>query len=80
MKQADLGKLLGMRIRELRERKGMTAEKLAWDSDLSKSYVSMIENGHRFPTLPTLLKFSQLLHVHIREFLDFPEPDKQKRL
>lgn len=41
--------LLGQRIRQQRQLKGLTMEQLAEMVGLSKNYISMIERGERFP-------------------------------
>ena len=54
---------LGRSIRARRELLGLTAEKLAWRADVSKSYVSEVEAGKKAPTLPMLRHLADHLEV-----------------
>jgi transcriptional regulator with XRE-family HTH domain len=46
-----LGKRVGKRIVEIRKKRDMSAEKLAYENDISKGYLSDIEAGKRLPSL-----------------------------
>ncbi len=63
----SLAKKLGKRIGELRERKKLTAEQLAYQNGISKGYLSDIENGKRLPTLLMLQKIAKALGVSLRD-------------
>ena len=58
---------LGMRIRYLRKKAGLTIEDLAFESDINKNYLGDLENGRRNPTLKILEKISNGLGVSISE-------------
>jgi transcriptional regulator with XRE-family HTH domain len=62
-----LAKRIGRKVVEIRKRRGMTAEKLAYENDLSKGYLSDIENGKRLPSLKLLDKIAKALDVDIRD-------------
>lgn len=47
----------------LRHRTGYTLRQLAKDSGLLPSQLSMLENGHRWPTPPVIKKLSVALSV-----------------
>lgn len=51
------------RIKDLRERKGLTQEEVAELVGCSKGYVSQIENKVRKPSIEFVEKFSEALHV-----------------
>lgn len=53
----------GHLLRELRVKKGLTQEALAIDSDLDRTYISLLERGLRQPTLEALFKLSEVLGV-----------------
>jgi transcriptional regulator with XRE-family HTH domain len=63
-----LGKAIGRRIKEIREKKGLTAEQLAWKHNISKGYWSRIESGDRIPSIPMLDKIAKALGVHLKDF------------
>ena len=55
--------LLGQRIRQQRQLKGLTMEQLAEMVGLSKNYISMIERGEKVPSTSALVKISNGLHI-----------------
>lgn len=50
-------------LKELRKEKGVSQETLAFESDLDRTYISLLERGLRQPTLATILKLSNALEV-----------------
>ena len=50
----DIKKLFGRRIKELRQRKGLTQEQLAYMVDVGERNLSKIECGNNFVTADTL--------------------------
>ena len=58
---------LAMRIRELRERQGITQEDLAVKSRISVSFISMIERGERSPSYETLVQISEAVEAPLSE-------------
>lgn len=58
-------KLLGKRIKQSRENKHLTQEKLAEMIGLSTFYISRLENGCKTPSLDTIIKISNTLEVSI---------------
>ena len=56
---------LGERIKELREKRGMSQEDLAKKTALSQSTVSQVEREEKDPSLSTLQKIAEGLDVHI---------------
>lgn len=61
--------LIGTRIREKREEAGYSQEQLAWDAELSNTYVSLVETGKKKPSLGSLLKISNVLGITLDELL-----------
>ena len=61
--------LIGTRIREKREEVGCSQEQLAWDSELSNTYISLVETGRKKPSLGSLLKISNALGITLDELL-----------
>jgi transcriptional regulator with XRE-family HTH domain len=50
-------------LRDLRTAKGLTQERLAFDADLDRTFISLLERGHRQPSLGTLFQLSEALGV-----------------
>ncbi len=72
---------VGQRIRQLREERGLTAERLAFESELgSKGYLSDIEHGRASPSLRTLHVIADYLEVLLLDLLTFPEDGERQRL
>lgn len=55
--------LLGQRLRQQRQKKGLTMEQLAEMVGLSKNYISLIERGQKLPSMATLIKIVNSLHI-----------------
>jgi transcriptional regulator with XRE-family HTH domain len=60
-------KALGQRIRNLRDAKGWSQERLAEAAYLDRSYLAGIERGLRNPSVRSLLKIAGALKVRIGE-------------
>ena len=61
-------KQLGMRIRYLRQRKGMSIEDLALECNINRNYLSDLERGTRNPSIEILSRISFGLKVSLEEF------------
>lgn len=59
---------IGIKIKELRTLKGLTQEELASRSELSKGFISQLENDLTSPSISTLEDILQCLGVTINEF------------
>lgn len=55
--------LLGKRLRQQRQQRGLTMEQLAEMVGLSKNYISLIERGQKMPSTTTLVKIVNTLHI-----------------
>ncbi len=62
---------VGNRIRYLRNKLGLSQEKLALKSDLDRTYLAGIESGKRNATLDSVEKIIQSLDISIKDFFDF---------
>lgn len=79
----DIKQMIGVRIAELRTRKGMTQEKLAARMSTSPKWLSSLEHGKENPTLDKLISLAQALDVDLGEIFTFVEvenPRKRKAL
>lgn len=69
----DTKKLVGKRIKVLRNRSGLTQEQLAELIEMDARHLSRLELGHHFPTLDTLDKIAKELNVPLAQFFEFPD-------
>lgn len=59
---------VGRRIRDVRQAKGISQDKLAYSIPLDRAHIGMIENGKRAATIPTLVKLAVALQCDVGEF------------
>lgn len=71
--------LAGIRIKNLRQSKGMTQEELAEKMGISPKYLSSIERGKENPTLDTFVKLTEALHTEIAEVFNFSHEGKSAK-
>ncbi len=62
-----LAKRIGKKISDIRRKRGMTSEKLAYENGISKGYMSDIENGKKLPSLNMLNQIARALNVDIKD-------------
>jgi transcriptional regulator with XRE-family HTH domain len=60
---------VAIRIKELRDKKGISQEELAHRAGLSRTGMGFVETGKRWPRLDTLMKVAQGLNVTVDELL-----------
>ena len=63
----DIKQQFGLRIKYLRNKKGISQEKLAEISDLHRTYISSIEIGKRNVALENIEKLAMALDCSIEE-------------
>ena len=56
-------------LRRLRKDKGLSQEELAHQSDLDRTYISLLERGLRQPSLSSILQLSKPLGVSSADIL-----------
>ncbi len=79
----DLKEMIGSRIQEIRNKKGITQDQLSEKVGISSKYLSSIERGKENPTLKTILKLARSLDVKPDEFfthLEIEDPAKRKSI
>lgn len=55
-------------LRELRQKKGVSQEKLAEAIDSHQVYISEIENGKKTPSLNVIYKTAQFFNLSLSDF------------
>ena len=76
-------KMIGSRIKDIRNKKGLTQEQLSEKMEINPKYLSSIERGRENPTLNTLIKLSESLEVDLGEIFNFvqiQDPEERKFL
>ncbi len=63
----DQKELLGKRIKDLRNRAGLTQDALAERVQINSKYLSAIERGQENPTLDVVLRLADALNVEPQE-------------
>ena len=54
-------------LKELRTERNISQENLAFESDLDRTFISLLERGLRQPSLMTILDVSKALKIHPNE-------------
>jgi transcriptional regulator with XRE-family HTH domain len=78
--RADLRATFGSRVRELRQRLGLSQEELAEKADLHRNYIGGIERGERNVGLINVGKLAGALDVSVAElFATFTQKSGRRR-
>lgn len=75
--------MIGARIKEIRNKKGLTQEQLSERMEINPKYLSSIERGNENPTLNTLIRLSESLDVDLSEifsFIQIEDPGERKSM
>lgn len=65
----DVKKRLGSNVRRLRDAKGLSQEKFAFEAGIHRTYISDIERGARNPTITVVEKLAAALGVCASDLL-----------
>ncbi len=57
-------------IKEYRKKAGLTQLQLAQNIGITREHLSLVENGHKKPSLTTLEKIAKELHTSIKDLID----------
>jgi DNA-binding XRE family transcriptional regulator len=60
--------MIGQKLKQLREYKGMTTRALAREAAVSTETIYAIEHGKRQPSVTTLSKLAQALGAEVKDF------------
>ncbi len=63
--------IISDRIKELKDSRGLSWEKLAYSAGISKSGLSQVKNKQNSPTISSLLKICSALEISPKDFFDF---------
>jgi len=63
------GEVFGKRLRELRQKYGVTQQQLAVATGLTEGYISNMERGQKVPSLTTILRLAVALGCKVTELV-----------
>ncbi len=73
----DLRSVFATNLRRLRNERGMSQDDVAYEAEISRSYLSQLEKGSFYASLKIIGKLATVLKVEPTEFLRLP-PKRQK--
>jgi transcriptional regulator with XRE-family HTH domain len=73
----DLREVFAANLRRLRHAKGLSQDDLAYEAEVSRSYLSQLEKGTFYASLKIVGKLAAVLQVEPAELLK--QPSKRKR-
>lgn len=69
-KEEKYFKKLGVKIKQLREEKGLDQKAFSFDCEIGRTQLHMIENGKTNPRLGTLMKIANALEISLSKLVD----------
>ncbi len=69
----DIKAKIGARFRDIRKEKKLTQEKVSFEADIDKSYISEVENGLRNISIVNLEKLTATVGVSLKDFFNTPD-------
>ena len=69
----EIKPIIGQRIKQLREKNGISQKDLAFESNLDRSYIASVENGKRNISIVNIKKIASALKVSLKEFFNDEE-------
>jgi transcriptional regulator with XRE-family HTH domain len=69
----DLRDVFATNLRRLRHSKGLSQDDLAYEAEISRSYLSQLEKGAFYASLKIIGKLSTVLEVEPAELLKLPK-------
>ncbi|MBL8575621.1 MAG: helix-turn-helix transcriptional regulator [Mesorhizobium sp.] len=66
----DIRRRLAKNLKRLRQERGLSQEKFAFEVDIHRTYISDLERGARNPTISVIEKLAKYLRVSAGELLD----------
>ena len=70
---SKIARLVGEKIRILRQSRGLSQEKLGFKAGLNTSFIGQVERGEKSPTIISLEKIANALDVQLKELFQFDE-------
>ncbi|MDL2267819.1 helix-turn-helix domain-containing protein [Desulfovibrio sp. OttesenSCG-928-G15] len=74
----NINRLLGIRLKKLREAREQTQNDLAALANISLKNLGELERGRGNPSLKSLTSLAEVLNVSLAELFDFDQEDKSE--
>lgn len=78
MNNEQILKHFGERIKFLRNKKGLSQERLSFEIGFHRTYIGMIERGERNLSLSNIIVFAKFFELSLSDLFDFPEINSHK--
>jgi len=75
----DLRGVFATNLRRLRHEKALSQDDLAYEAEISRSYLSQLEKGSFYASLKIIGKLAKVLKVEPAEFLRLSDREKNVR-
>ncbi len=69
----------GQVLKELRDENGLSQQQLAFESELDRTYISLLERGLRLPTLGTIFKIAEVLKLSPSDMITRVEKNLKRK-
>lgn len=70
----EIAGLVGENIRQLRKKRGLSQEQLAFRADINASYMGQVERGEKNPTIDVLSKIANALQTPLEMLVNVSSP------
>ncbi len=68
-KDVGLERLFGRMLQELRTERGLSQEKLGFESNYHRTYISQLERGQKNPSLKAIFRLARVLGIRPSEMI-----------
>ncbi len=68
-KDVGLERLFGRILQELRTERGLSQEKLGFESNYHRTYISQLERGQKNPSLEAIFRLARVLGIRPSEMI-----------
>lgn len=74
-KSDKISNKIGLKIKLLRNKQGISQEELGFRADISKTQIGLIERGESSPTIDTLAQIAKALEISLVDLVDTSKID-----
>ena len=74
-KDDKISNKIGLKIKLLRNKQGISQEELGFRADISKTQIGLIERGESSPTIDTLAQIAKALEISLVDLVDTSKID-----
>lgn len=71
--------MFGAELKKARETAGLSQEKLAFEAEIDRSYVSLLENDRKSPTLDVLFRIADAIGIQASELIGRVERSRRPK-